>query len=294
MFDIVDPKSPGKCDGSPGKVAIAVGIVSGADNARRRDVARKTWLRRATASLGHVMEYRFFVGIGETSISPSKDLLEEAERYEDIAFIPVEESYANITYKVVALFDWGVRRCGAYYIVRANDDAYIRLDVIYNQIRQHPPVGIYAGHMFQKGSAIVVRPKDARYACEDARECAVRDKTASNQAVTEAEYPASAYTAFAQGNMVLLSRDLAEEVASIRSKPWVSFLADDLLIGMLVAKWRPTMIHIQADIGLHGYPTKCRDDSVNHFDIGPRSMRLLYDSDSANIPPCRGMGTFPD
>lgn len=294
-FRSIEPIYRGRCDGnSSSNVAIAVGIVSALHNTKLRSAARETWIRRAKSELGELMAYRFFLGIDENGQIPT-NILDEARLHRDIVFTGVRDTYGSIGFKVVSIFRWGVRQCGAHYVIRANDDAYVRVATIFSQIRNVPPVAIMAGHMFEAGAAIVTRPNDAEYECRTARECAVRDKARVAQVVTVGTYPSEKYGAFAQGNCVLLSRDLAEEVASLDAKPWYRpFYADDVMIGTIVGKWRPRLIHIPADMGLHERATRCQDTSVNHFDIGPRSMRMLDRNDGKGVSPCSGISVFPD
>lgn len=284
------PSYAGRCNGAKTEVAFAVGIVSAAKNFDRRAAIRGTWLNHSRYS--NVTEHRFFIGSIEGAHSDK--ILAEAELHRDMIFIGAADTYKMITYKVVALFQWGIEQCGAHYVIRTNDDVYLRLDAIFAELTKSPPVRVYAGHMYPEGAAVVVRPGDADYQCFNEADCTTKAKTLAAVTVSHGTYPSDIYTAFAQGNAVVLSRDLAEVIASLVHKPWVNFFADDLLIGMLVAFYQPRVLNIKADTSTHSGPTLCTDDSVNHFDIGPESMYLVHQNMQSGRRRCSGIDVFPD
>lgn len=60
---------------------------------------------------------------------------------------------------MVALFKWGVERCGAFWVLRANDDVYLRLDATMQLLASHPPANVVMG-LFLDGKAMhVPRPE---------------------------------------------------------------------------------------------------------------------------------------
>ena len=265
------------CRGNENEIAIAIGIISALKNRDLRNAARETWLK--SFPMDKNVEYKFFLGVDENGSVPS-EVREEATQHRDMIFTQVPDAYGSISFRAVSIFQWGVEQCGAHYIVRANDDVYLRVRKIFESLRRFPPVNIYAGHMFDAGAAIVVRPEQVNYECRSKKECDVREKTRNAQAVSVGTYPSEQYPAFAQGNAVILSRDLAEEVASLVRKPYVSIFCDDVMIGTIVSRFRPRYVHIKADMSLHESGTLCSEDAINHFDISPDSMRTLFSNDN--------------
>ena len=275
------------CEGNENEIAIAIGIISALKNRDLRNAARETWLN--SLHMDKNIEYKFFLGVDENGSIPS-EVRVEATKYRDMIFTQVPDAYGSISFRAVSIFQWGVEQCGAHYIVRANDDVYLRVNKIFESLRKFPPVNIYAGHMFEAGAAIVVRPEQVNYECTSKKECKIREKTRKAQAVSIATYPSDKYPAFAQGNAVILSRDLAQEVASLARKPYVSIFCDDVMIGTMVSRFHPRYVHIKADMSLHESGTLCSDDAINHFDIGPESMRILFSNDNVeNLAQCHGL-----
>jgi hypothetical protein len=82
---------------------------------------------------------------------------------------------------------------------------------------------------------------------------------------TRSDYPSDALPAFPQGNAVILSRDLAAEVASLSAQPWLRLtMADDVLFALLLAKY---------------HPFKVRAFLVSHVGVfGPTSPAILQNS----------------
>jgi hypothetical protein len=308
-------------------VAFAVGIVSAAHRADRRAAIRETWAsmrartaatrpgeaaRAEVARVAAATEIRFFLGTASDGSVPAA-VRTEARIHGDIEVLAARDTYDDIVFKAVGIFLWGARRCGAAFSLRVNDDVYLRLPALLAQLRQLPPVRILAGHIVPRGAAIVVRPHDVAPAgvtgplpaagevCAPGSACEVTARKAVSQHVVGiGQYPSTEYPAFAQGNCVILSRDLAEAVAHIadmerKAQP---LFADDLLVGLTVATFRPELIHFQADLSFHSGETRCSEGAISHYDIGPRSMRMLYANDLAGRRHCAELGgegsVFPD
>lgn len=107
--------------------------------------------------------------------------------------------------QVIELFRWGVEHCGAYWVARANDDVYLRLQPTLELLMQHPPVNLYAGLLIEGDSMVVPRPE----LFNATKESIYRDT--KSWTFDLQDYPSHKLPSFAQGNAFILSRDLAEE-----------------------------------------------------------------------------------
>jgi hypothetical protein len=92
-----------------------------------------------------------------------------------------------------------------------------------------------------------------------------------------------------QGNAYVLSRDLAEEVAAVCERPWIKLIADDVLVGMLVAKLNPRFLDWKADMVFNSDNTQCTDGADHHFNVPPKAMFALYDNHKRKVPQCNGI-----
>jgi hypothetical protein len=124
-------------------VAFALGIITAPRHVKHRAAIRKTWLRLPN-KYNHTFVYRFFIGTQHDGTVDPK-VSKEADQFGDIVVIGAREGYANIKYKAIAIFRWGVRQCGAYYVMRANDDVFLRLEPLMAKLYSQPPTLVYAG-----------------------------------------------------------------------------------------------------------------------------------------------------
>ena len=131
------------CRNNNHDVAFALGIISAPSHSTHRSAIRKTWLRLPN-KYNQTFTYRFFVGTQQDG-AISKRLAAESSKYGDIAVIGAQEGYGNIKYKAVGIFRWGVRKCGAYYVMRANDDVFLRLEPLMTALYATPPTLMYSG-----------------------------------------------------------------------------------------------------------------------------------------------------
>ena len=95
--------------------AFALGIVTSPTNFRHREAIRKTWLRLPNA-YNSTLVHKFFVGVQKNG-SSFPGIEREAVTHGDIVELGCVEGYENIKYKAVAIFRWGVRECGARFVL---------------------------------------------------------------------------------------------------------------------------------------------------------------------------------
>ena len=80
-----------------------------------------------------MVAYAFFVGLdGEGGVG--RELEREATEYGDIVIVNKTDTYANMMYKAVSIFRYGSRVCGSTYVMRSNDDVYLRLGVVLSDL----------------------------------------------------------------------------------------------------------------------------------------------------------------
>lgn len=267
----VDPINDDGCSS-----VVALGIASAVDHTLARNAMRQTWLQSSVAS-------RFFVALPESGVLPGT-VVHEMTTHRDVAVLNFTDTYKATVYKVVAIFRWGVRRCGAWYVARANDDVYLRLGPTLNLLYQVPPSRVYAGR-FLTGMP-VPRADGLRLppgANEEEWRAAIKAWT-----VERRDYPADVYPTFAQGNAYVLSRDLADAVGSLVDKPWIRLtLPDDVLTGLVVdaaTAGNPVRIDVPADYELEGKWTSCTDTALWHFNIHFEHMYdLAHDGLSLDV-----------
>ena len=255
-------------DGHP---AFAIGIVSALGNFDRRQTIRSTWLNHPellkTKSGHRKHEYAFFVGLDSATGSIPASIVEEMNTYHDIVVVNKVDTYKNMIYKVVALFDWGARTCMATYVCRCNDDVYLRFGKVFLSLfHEYVPTNIYAGYFMDEVK--VLRPEEEWNGHNE-----------KSSQVSRSTYPADVYPVFAQGNAYILSSDLASLVVDLKNQPWRKLFADDLLVGLIMDQSLAKRVLIHSDFVTDGADFVCTEDAFFHFDISSNQMRALYQND---------------
>lgn len=224
---------------------LALGVVSARDHDLARLAIRETWLDEEGVAA------KFFVA---STTKRDSSLDAEIQLFDDVHVMNMTESYYSTVEKVIAIFKWGIST-GAHYVARANDDVYLRLRPTMNKLFEFPPSRIYAGLFVHNAKP-------------------VRDNGGfKSWAVSRTDYPANVYPTFAQGNAYILSRDLAEIVASTAK---TTTLPDDVLIGLIVDAIRPRFVDVPTDYEFEGRWTRCKDSSFWHFNIHYEHMYDLH------------------
>ena len=263
----------------PDGAAVAIGIVSALKNRGRRDAIRRTWLRlpelSSPAFPTGTFEYAFFLGLDEDGEIPI-EVVEEMNEFHDIVIVNRVDSYKNMIYKVVSIFLWGSRSCGASYILRSNDDVYLSLASIFSYLLKEVPVNMYVGHFLT--DILVLRPEDETSPTFE-----------KSSQISYSTYPSDVYPPFAQGNAYILSRDLSDVVTSLIDSPWRRLFADDLLVGLMMDSNQARKVLIKADFALDGGRNVCSDDSLFHFDVTVESMDSIFRNDVEGRRHCEGV-----
>lgn len=120
-----------QADCGPEETAIFVhsAATSSGTYHERRMVIRRTWAQEATANQMRVI----FVLGRPRSESPTEQakLKAEADKYNDIMQFGFEDSYYNLTLKVIGELKWAERHCNSSrYIVKADDDAILNVRML--------------------------------------------------------------------------------------------------------------------------------------------------------------------
>mmetsp|Transcript_168515 Transcript_168515/g.535902 ORF Transcript_168515/g.535902 Transcript_168515/m.535902 type:complete len:819 (-) Transcript_168515:69-2525(-) len=142
--------------GGPGAAAVAVVFCAMSRRGAHglRSVVRETW-GRAIAEAHPGAAQRFFVGRGEA--------VQEDVGLGDVIELPVPESYRTLNLKALTLLSWTFHAFpNLQWIVRHDDDVYLRAGALMAQLAARPPVRYYWG-MFDHGSAPVRDPEHQHY-----------------------------------------------------------------------------------------------------------------------------------
>lgn len=109
-------------------VDLFIGVFSTANNFKRRMAVRRTWMQYDLVRFGAVA-VRFFVGLHKNQVV-NEVLWNEARTYGDIQLMPFVDYYSLITLKTVAICIYGTNMLSAKYVMKTDDDAFVRIDEV--------------------------------------------------------------------------------------------------------------------------------------------------------------------
>ncbi|KAF9679375.1 hypothetical protein SADUNF_Sadunf06G0008600 [Salix dunnii] len=131
------PKSP---------VQLFIGILSATNHFAERMAVRKTWMQSSVIKSSNVVA-RFFV-----ALNPRKEvnavLKREAAYFGDIVILPFMDRYELVVLKTIAICEFGVQNVSAAYIMKCDDDTFVRVDTVLKEIdRTSPYKSLYMGNL---------------------------------------------------------------------------------------------------------------------------------------------------
>ncbi|CAN6479926.1 unnamed protein product [Victoria cruziana] len=185
-------------------VELFIGILSAGNHFAERMAVRKSWMQSKLIKSSRVVA-RFFVALhGRKEVNV--ELKKEAEFFGDIIIVPFMDSYDLVVLKTVAICEYGVRAVSAKYIMKCDDDTFVRVDAVIkavNKVARHKSV--YVGNMNYYH-------KPLRF---------------GKWAVTYEEWPEEDYPPYANGPGYVVSSDIAEFVVSEFEKHSLRVSKDD-------------------------------------------------------------------
>ncbi|KAF8390323.1 hypothetical protein HHK36_024848 [Tetracentron sinense] len=169
-----------------GPVEVFIGILSAGNHFAERMAVRKSWMQHKLIRSSNVVA-RFFVALhGRKEVNV--ELKKEAEFFGDIVIVPYLDNYDLVVLKTVAICEYGVRMVAAKYIMKCDDDTFVRLDVVINEVKKvSGDRSLYVGN-------INYYHKPLRY---------------GKWAVTYEEWPEEDYPPYANGPGYIVSSDIA-------------------------------------------------------------------------------------
>jgi len=226
-------------------------IISSPKAITQRKAIRDTWLKLKTS--GHVNR-KFFIGTKGLSQATQIELAKEQIEHSDLLFLnDFVDSYESLTEKLLRSIVWVSRYINAKFVMKLDDDSFVRLDTILSDLQLKQYLGrLYWG--FFRGNSIVKRI----------------GKWAENS-----WYLSDHYLPYALGGGYILSSELIEYVA--RNHDMLQFYkSEDVSLGVWLAPVKLNRIH---DIR---FDTEFKSRGCNNTDVvshkqKPEDMYAKYD-----------------
>ncbi|KAK3124698.1 hypothetical protein QOZ80_7BG0590850 [Eleusine coracana subsp. coracana] len=200
-----------------GPVEIFIGILSSGNHFAERMGVRKTWMSSVRKSSNVVA--RFFVALHARK-EVNVELQKEAEFFRDIVFVPFLDNYDLVVLKTLAICDYGVHVVSAKYIMKCDDDNFVRLDSVVTEIKKVP-----SGRSLYLGNINFYH----------------RPLRQGKWAVSYEEWPEEVYPPYANGPGYVISSDIADFIMlEFTKKNLRLFKMEDVSMGLWVEQFNRT------------------------------------------------------
>lgn len=234
-------------------VEVFIGILSAGNHFAERMAVRKSWMQHKLIKSSHVVA-RFFVALhGRKDINV--EIKKEAEYFGDIIIVPYMDHYDLVVLKTIAICEYGTRSIAAEYIMKCDDDTFVRVDSIIREARKVPrDRSLYIGNM--------------NYHHRPLRH--------GKWAVTYEEWLEEEYPPYANGPGYIMSSDIAEFIVSEFERHRLNlFKMEDVSMGMWVEQFnasRPVEYVHSFKFCQFG----CIDDYYTAHYQSPRQMTCMW------------------
>ncbi|BFG28167.1 hypothetical protein CerSpe_144410 [Prunus speciosa] len=240
------PKSP---------IRLFIGVLSATNHFAERMAVRKTWMQSSVIKSSNVV-VRFFV-----ALNPRKEvnavLKKEAAYFGDIVILPFMDRYELVVLKTISICEFGVQNVTAAYIMKCDDDTFVRVDTVLKEIE-----GISSKRSLYMGNLNLLH----------------RPLRSGKWAVTYEEWPEEVYPPYANGPGYIISIDIAKFVISQHgSRSLRLFKMEDVSMGMWVEQFNSSMATVQYSHNWKFCQYGCMENYYTAHYQSPRQMICLWD-----------------
>ncbi|EYU28764.1 hypothetical protein ABFS82_12G101200 [Erythranthe guttata] len=238
------------------RLNLFVGIFSTANNFKRRMAVRRSWMQYPEVRSGQVV-VRFFVGLHKNQMV-NEELWNEARTYEDIQLMPFVDYYSLITWKTIAICIFGTEVVSARFIMKTDDDAFVRVDEILNSLgRTNTTQGLLYGLI--NSDSEPHRNPDSKWF------------------ISPEEWPEDKYPPWAHGPGYVVSNDIAKTVSKKHRKGRLKiFKLEDVAMGIWIADMKKKGLQVKYENDERIFNDGCKDGYVVAHYQGPRELLCLW------------------
>ncbi|KAG8052192.1 hypothetical protein GUJ93_ZPchr0001g31485 [Zizania palustris] len=238
------------------QIFLLIGVFSTGNNFKRRMALRRTWMQYEAVRSGEVA-VRFFIGLHKNE-QVNVEIWREAQMYGDIQFMPFVDYYTLITLKTIAICMFGTKVIPAKYIMKTDDDAFVRIDEVISSLKKSDSHGLLYGLISFQSSPH--RNKDSKWF------------------ISQKEWPVEAYPPWAHGPGYIISRDIAKFVVRGHQERTLQlFKLEDVAMGIWIQQYKNSgqkVNYVNDDLF---YSEGCDSDYVLAHYQSPRLMMCLWE-----------------
>ncbi|XP_022720242.1 hydroxyproline O-galactosyltransferase GALT2-like isoform X2 [Durio zibethinus] len=242
-------------------IQLFIGVLSATNHFAERMAVRKTWMQSSAIKSSNVV-VRFFVALNPRK-EVNAELKKEAAYFGDIVILPFMDRYELVVLKTIAICEFGVQNVSAAYIMKCDDDTFVRVDTVLKEIDGiSPKRSLYMGNL-----NLLHRPlRNGKWA------------------VTFEEWPEEVYPPYANGPGYIISSDVAQFIVTQHGNRKLRlFKMEDVSMGMWVEQFnRSTTVQYSHNWKFCQYG--CIVDYYTAHYQSPRQMICLWDKLSRGQP----------
>ncbi|KAL3641864.1 hypothetical protein CASFOL_012679 [Castilleja foliolosa] len=236
---------------------LLIGVFSSGNNFERRMAIRRTWMQYDAVRSGDVA-VRFFIGLHKNKEVNYK-LWKEAQAYGDIQLMPFVDYYSMLTYKTIGICILGTKKLRAKYIMKMDDDAFVRIDEVVSSLNGKAPDGLLYGRISFESAP--QRDKDNKWF------------------ISDEEWPNPLYPPWAHGPGYIISQDIAKFIVQgHQQRDLMLFKLEDVAVGIWIEQYEKNrnkkVEYVNDD---RFYNVGCETDYILAHYQNPRMMLCLWE-----------------
>lgn len=210
---------------------------------------------------------RFIIGFHKNS-EVNLDLWKEAQAYGDIQLMPFVDYYSLISLKTVAICILGTKILPAKYIMKTDDDAFVRIDEVLSSLKGNSNDGLLYGLIAFQSSPH-------------------RDKE-SKWFISSEEWPKNSYPPWAHGPGYVISRDIAKFIVQgHQERDLQLFKLEDVAMGIWIERFKESGRAVKYISDDRFYNAGCDIDYILAHYQSPRKVLCLWETlQRENQPIC--------
>ncbi|XP_021747936.1 hydroxyproline O-galactosyltransferase GALT6-like [Chenopodium quinoa] len=235
-------------------VDLFIGVISAGDHFAERMAVRKSWMQHYLVKSSIVVA-RFFVALHERD-TINVELRKEAEFFGDIIIVPYLDNYDLVVLKTLAICEYGVNFLSTKYIMKCDDDTFVRVDAVIEEARRvNSGKSLYVGKINYYHTPL----------------------RTGKWAVTYEEWPGEIYPPYADGPGYIVSSDIARFIVTEYRKDRLRlFKMEDVSMGMWVEKFNSSR-PVEYLHNSHFHQSGCFDDYYTAHYQSPKQLICLWE-----------------
>ncbi|KAL5541458.1 hypothetical protein UlMin_009168 [Ulmus minor] len=253
VFDVEHLKAPST---PKRRLVLLVGVFSSGNNFERRMALRRSWMQYEAVRSGDVA-VRFFIGLHKNK-QVNYEMWREAQTYGDIQLMPFVDYYSLISLKTIAICIMGTKILPAKFIMKTDDDAFVRIDEVLSNLKGKTSNALLYGLISFESSPH--REKDSKWY------------------ISEEEWPHAQYPPWAHGPGYVISRDIAKFIVrGHQERDLKLFKLEDVAMGIWIEQFKNSTREVNYINDERFFNAGCESNYILAHYQSPRLVLCLWE-----------------